>query len=100
ANFGGWLALNEPAIWKEIILMAAGQGQQVAPDFRVLVEYLKQTGDVKRFIETMGVKEAVDALGVEQIWAGLSAQTREARTRLPCRPRLACVAGPGPPGAR
>ncbi len=80
-NYGAWLAVNEPAIWKEITLMAAGQGQRT-PDFGSLIDFLKQTGSVNRFLEKIGVKEAIEALGVEQIWAGLSPEQREELLRL------------------
>jgi len=67
------MADNKPEIWQEILHMAAENEQKVALDYGRLVEYMKETNDVKRFLE---------ALGTERLWAGLSPEQREELRRL------------------
>jgi len=82
-NYGPWLFIHEPALWREISQMATQQQDPLALDFRPLADYLKETGGLKRFLEDVGVKEAVEAVGLEQVWAALSPEERERLRRLP-----------------
>jgi len=82
-NYGPWLFIHEPALWREISQMATQQQGQLPLDFRPLADYLKETGGLKRFLEDVGVKEAVEAVGLEQVWAALSPEERERLRRLP-----------------
>ncbi len=98
ATYGPWLALTDPALWQEIILMAARKGKAKKYDMTVLAEMVLETGSldpIKQFVEMVGVKKAVeavgvkkaveavgaeqvvDALGVEEFLAALSPQQRE-----------------------
>jgi len=83
--YGTWMSLHEPAIWQEIERMAAEQNQSIELDFTPLAEYLRQTGNragMKALLKTLGVKEAVDALGEEDLWAELSPEQQEKLRRL------------------
>jgi hypothetical protein len=100
SNYGNWLALREPEIWKEVSQMATGQEGTRQEDFTLFVDFARQTGNVKRLIETVGVKDAlgylgikevVDAVGANQVlasmgaeefWAGLSPEHREELLRV------------------
>ena len=65
--------------------MAAEQNQSIELDFTPLAEYLRQSADrasLKSFLEIVGVKEAVEAIGEEQFWANLSPERREKLRRL------------------
>jgi hypothetical protein len=64
-KYGGWLSAREPAIWQEIILMAAQQNQQVKIDARPWAPYL-DPASVKSFVEAVGVKQTVEAVGVKE----------------------------------
>ena len=79
-RYGAWLGSREPAIWQEIMQMAAQQGQQIVIDFGPLAEYLKQTEGFDRFL---------DSVGAEQFWAGLSPQKREELLRVAQREKAA-----------
>jgi hypothetical protein len=102
-SYGAWLARCEPAIWQEIVLMAAQKNQAIALDFDPLAEYFRATGDtaglksflkavgVKQAIEAFGVAQAVEAVGVKQVmdaletkevWEALSPERREELRRL------------------
>jgi hypothetical protein len=108
-NYGPWLFIHEPALWREISQMATQQEGPLTLDFRPLADYLKETGGLKRFLEDVGIKEAVEAVGVkqaveavgvkeaveavgvkqaveavglEQVWAALSPEERERLRRL------------------
>jgi len=84
-SYGVWLSRNEPAIWQEIVLMAAQNNQSVALDFLPWAEYLKETGDragLKSFLEAVGVKEVTDALETKALWDALSPERREELLRL------------------
>jgi hypothetical protein len=90
-NYGGWLATYQPAIWQEIYRMATEQEQKVALDFGPLVAYLKEANELKRFMEAVGIKEAiavvgadqtVEAMPAEQIWAAASPEKREELLRI------------------
>ncbi|MBI1917821.1 MAG: hypothetical protein HYS12_24260 [Planctomycetes bacterium] len=85
ATYGVWLAHREPAIWQEIVRMAAEQNQSIKLDFTPLAEYLRETADragMKSLLEALGVKEAVEAVGTEDFWAKLSPEQREELRRL------------------
>ncbi len=112
STYGTWLAHREPAIWQEIMRMAAEQNQSIELDFTPLAEYLRQSAgraSLKSFLEAVGLKEAVEAAGVkeaveavgvkqaveavgvkevvkevgtEHLWAGLSPEQREELRRL------------------
>jgi hypothetical protein len=97
-SYQPWLSLREPAIWQEISLMAAQQGQLAPLDLRPLAEYIKTTGDLstlKSLLEAFGVKKTVEALGVEQIWAGLSPEQREELVRLAQNEKAGEPSNPG-----
>ncbi len=66
-NYGPWLFIHEPALWREISQMATQQQGPLTLDFRPLADYLKETGGLKRFLEEVGVKEAVEAVGVKEV---------------------------------
>ena len=73
ASYAEWLFAREPAIWKEISLMAARQQQQAPVDYNLMAENLKSIGGLNPFLE---------ALGTEGLWAALSPRQREEMCRL------------------
>ncbi len=73
-SYGPWLFIHEPALWREISQMVTQQQGPSPLDFRPLVEYLKETGNLKRLLEDVGL---------EQMWAALSPEEREHLRRLP-----------------
>jgi len=90
-SYGAWLAHREPAIWQEIVRMAAQNNQTIPWNYTPLAEYLRETGDragLKSFLEAVGVKQAMEAVGVRRaleemgVWAELSPEQREKLERL------------------
>ena len=78
--YGTWLNHHEPAIWREIVRMAAEQNQSIELEFTLLGEDLRQRGDrvgMKTLLQALGVKEVVEAVGTEHFWAKLSPEQRE-----------------------
>ena len=71
--------------------MAAQHAEKLNLDYQPLIDFLRQTGDLKRFVEAVGVKQAVEAIGVKQaveaiglkqVWENLSEQERQELLRL------------------
>ncbi len=62
SSYGAWVEFKEPQIWKELAPMASKK--KLAADYGSFIAILKQTNDLKRFLEGIGVKEAVEAVGV------------------------------------
>jgi hypothetical protein len=86
-TYAGWLFVNEPLIWEEVLRMAGQQEKEAVLSLRGLVDLLRlhpgcQVTDFKEFVEAYGLKQAVEAVGTEEFWAGLSPEQRADLRRL------------------
>jgi hypothetical protein len=69
--YGAWLSLYEPALWQEVVRMAAEHGRTLTPDLRPLIEQvgeqevIRQWG-LKRILEVAGVKKALEEVGLKR----------------------------------
>jgi hypothetical protein len=67
SSYGGWLAGRYPAIYQEILLMAAQQDQEFQFNVAAFAEAVRATGGLKEFIEAAGIKAAVEAVGIKPV---------------------------------
>jgi hypothetical protein len=81
SSYGAWLELKEPQIWQEISQM--GTKKKLPPvDYGPLIAYMKETNDINRFMEVIGVDQILAAIGEEELLANLPPERREKLRRL------------------
>jgi hypothetical protein len=74
-HYGAWIELKEPEIWQEISQMASKK--KLVEDYGPFIAILKETNNLKRFLEGIGAEQALAAFGEEEILANLPPERRE-----------------------